>query len=476
MESINMHIKKFSDAHVFYSAFLRELGEKSHSRISIEEQEWRKWAVNSTPNGKLFLENSFFDTLKNSSKIYLFHVTPNLEKIIKSGAFYSSGGCLVGSIYATPIILDDKKMMRVHNLGKYIFKNEAPRASYLKEKNTNPSFVIIEIELPPKAHNNIIGINYTKLGNAHLAIYNDLAYLLSFRERAILQDIITNKIKQSISYFNLVDNSFYGGVKVDKEDFFQSLLLAIDNLPILGYIYFEVVAEYLMLFGDDDNAKRAYNLGEIYNAGYKNLMFDLFPEMLTGAGLGFFKPTPQQLIQYIKRNKLISKFDEKEFIAYITKRIIFLTQSRLLNENDHKIDWYSINWDFKMLELIAAPLLGHLIHRELRNFGRFPDFYFYFDQLKALQIWNYWNHMGVVIPFNGVIPKGEIGINPAWPDLKYKIYQGKEIDGPIANEMYVKPGKEIHAKITARLVDHRISIMRSGGKNGMREIFGTFRD
>jgi len=476
MEPINAHMKKFADAHVFYSTYLRELKERSSSKAAGKEQEWRKWAVSATPNGKLLLNNSFFDILKNSSKIYLFHTTPNLEKITKSGAFYSSGGCLIGSIYSTPIIPDGSGQLRVHNLGKYVFKNEAPRASYLREKKTKPSFVIIEAELPPKVHDNIIGIDYIKLGDVHLAIYKDLAYLLSFRERASLQEIILNKVKQSLSYLNLAHNAYHEGAKVNEEDFFFSFLSAIDHLPILGYIYFEVVAEYLMLFGDDDGAKKAHDLGEIYNAGYKNLMFDLFPDMLRGVGLGFFKRTPRQLVQHIKKEKLISNFDEKKFIAYITERIIFLTQARLMNETDSRINWYALNWDFKVLESIASPLLGHLIHRELRNFGRFPDFYFYFDQLKALQAWNYWNHMGVVIPFNGIMPKGEIGINPAWPDLKYKVYVGKETNGPIAGEMYVEPGKEINAKIVARLVDHRVSIMRSQGKSDMREIFGTFRD
>ena len=84
--------------------------------------------------------------------------------------------------------------------------------------------------------------------------------------------------------------------------------------------------------------------------------------------------------------------------------------------------------------------------------------------------------MGVIIPFNGIMPKGEIGINPACPDLKYKVYTGKEVKGPDAGAMYVEQDKELKIRIVPRLVDHRISIMRSQGASGMREIFGTFRD
>jgi len=81
--------------------------------------------------------------------------------------------------------------------------------------------------------------------------------------------------------------------------------------------------------------------------------------------------------------------------------------------------------------------------------------------------------MGIVIPFNGVMPKGEVGINPAWPDLKTKVYIGEEIKGPVVDAMYIAPKKEIAVKIVPRLVDHRITIMRSKGR---QKISGTFRD
>ena len=477
MEQINLHtdMKKWADAHVFYNMFLHEPQKNATSRIADDEWRWRKWAIQESPNGKLILTNSFFSVLKNSEKIYLLHVTPNLEKILESGTIYSSGGCLIGSIYAAPLFLTTNGSFKVHNLGEYIFKKEAQHASYLREKKTKPSIIIIEADLPQRAHDNLIGIDYTKLGNVHLAIYKNLEYLLSFRERTILQEILLHKIKQCLSYFNLTTNAYYKNEAVDGEEFFKFFLPSIDHLPILGYLYFETIAEYLMLFQDTKEAKKAHTNGEFYNASYKNLMFDLFPELLKGVGLGFFKPSPKQIVQYIKRKKLISKFDEKRFIEHLIKRLTFFTQSRLLNTVED-INWCTVNWSFNTLESVASPLLGHLVHRELRNFGRFPDFYFYFDQFKALQVWNYWNHMGVVVPFNGVLPKGEIGINPAWPDLKIKAYIGKETKDSSPGAMYIERVKEISVKIVPRLVDYRIVIMRSKNMQKMHEIFGTFRD
>jgi hypothetical protein len=52
------------------------------------------------PNGSLLRDNSFFDSLKtNQNKIYLLHITKDIEKIKRSSTLYPSAGCLIGSIY-----------------------------------------------------------------------------------------------------------------------------------------------------------------------------------------------------------------------------------------------------------------------------------------------------------------------------------------------------------------------------------------
>jgi len=475
MKQFDINMKRWSDAHIFYNMFLHDSQEVETSYAAREELRWRRWAINEAPNGHLILKNSFFNSLKNDSKMYLFHVTPSLSKIVESGVIYSSGGCLVGSIYATPAYLEDD-IFRIHNLGEYIYNTEAPRATYIQEQGTAPSVLIIEIDLPKRAHDNLIGIDYTKLGNVHLSIYKELEYLLSFRERVYLQEITLNKVKQSLSLLNVVSNSYFNHRGVDKNDFFELLLSAIDHLPILGYLYFEAVAEYLMLFEDNKEAKIAHGYGEIYNANYKNIMFDIFPDLLKGVGLGSFKPTPEQLVQYISSHKLVSNFNKTEFINNLVNRIIYFIQSRLMNDENEAMDWCSFSWDFKSLENLASPLLGHLVHRELRNFGRFPDFYFYFDQFKALQAWNYWNQMGVIIPFNGVMPKGEIGVNPALPDLNVKIYTAKKLEKSEPGRLLFGIDRELPVKIVPRLIDHRVTLMRSKGAKEMKDIFGTFRD
>jgi hypothetical protein len=465
------NLQQWSNAHAFYSMYLQDVTDPFRSK---EEFEWRHWAVNETRNGHLVLKNSFFDTLKTSSKIYLFHVTPNLPKVLESGVLYSSGGCLVGSIYATPLY-PYQGVFRPHNLGEYIYRHEAPRATYLQSKDEAPGILILEVDLPERAHDNLIGIDYTKLGSVHLAIYKDLEYLLSLRERVYLQEIVVNKIKQALCMLNIASN-YQRGEPINIDHFFELYLSAIDQLPILGYLYFEVIAEYLMLFEDHASAREAHEKGEIYNASYKNIMFDIFPELLRGAGLGHFKPTPAQVVAYIRKYNIISKFDESSFLQHLANRTIYMVRSRLFNGKSEAINWRALKWDIKDLEVVASPLLGHLVHRELRNFGRFPDFYFYFDQVKALQAWNYWNQMGVVIPFNGVMPKGEIGVNPALPDLSVRVYVGKEVRGSKNESLLVEIEGEVPVKIVPRLIDHRVSLMRSRAKQDIKELIGSFRD
>ncbi|MFD7983959.1 hypothetical protein ACFV4M_11360 [Kitasatospora indigofera] len=71
--------------------------------------------------------------------------------------------------------------------------------------------------------------------------------------------------------------------------------------------------------------------------------------------------------------------------------------------------------DFGTLAVTAPHLLGQLIFREMRIIDRYPQLYLAFEQAKALQAWAYWNTEGIPTPFNGTIPKGEIGINTAYP-------------------------------------------------------------
>lgn len=451
-------ICQWSKAHVFYNMYEHEPDNNAPQSVK-DDYIWRMRLLKETPNGSFIIKNSFFNSLKEE-KIYLLHTTPNLEGILRSGSLYSSGGCLVGGIYATPLF-KKKNLFHLHNLGEYIVKKEAKKASYMQNSHNPINNLLIEVELPTYTHSNLIGIDYLKIGNIHFDIYKELEYLLSFEERVKLHDSLLIRIKHSLSLLSLASNSYSNHKKPDAKLFFDLLVSAIDHLPILGYMYFEVVSEFIMLHEKSANAQKYHKIGELYNWTYKDLMFDLFPDLLKGYGLGIFKPELNLLLKYINKKKIIPNFDPEYTSNLILERLLFLINTRLLNL-DHcnmGIDWKSVKWTFNDLSLFASQLLGHLLHRELRNFGRYPDFYFYFDQFKALQIWNYWNHMDILIPFNGFIPKGELGINPACPNMKYNIYKGKIFE---ENEgLVIEPVEKLNLKIIPRLVDVKHAIMRS---------------
>lgn len=454
-------LNRWADAHVFYNLYLHQYNTKK-SKVNNAEYKWRKLLLDETPNGKLITNNSFFSSLNKNKKIYFMHITTNLDGMLKSGNLYPSGGCLVGGIYCTPLFEENGKL-RLHNLGDYILYHEAPQS--LGGGRINSDIIdslIIEVTLPDHARNNCIGIDYLRLGNIHLQIYRELEYLLSQKEQYMLYEKIIIRIKNSIEFLSMCNKAFYANQYSNTPLFFKLLTETIDQLPILGYLYFEVVAEYLLLHQDDSETQKYASLGELYNWNYKKLMFSLYPQLLKGFKLSEFKPQLETLTSYLERHHVFKKLDSKHFADYIHKRMVFLVNSRFFTDTDNIgiIDWCKLGWEFNAVVDYLGPLIGHLIHRELRTFGRHPDFYFYYDQYKALQIWNYWNHLGIAIPFNGVIPKGEVGINPAYADIKYKIYKSRDkiLDN---NCVYIEPGKQLDISIVPRLIDLKYTFMRN---------------
>jgi hypothetical protein len=430
-----------------------------HNLVVEDDYRWRRFLARKTPNGKLLTKNSFFRNLSSSNHIYLAHITFNLNEIEKKRFIFPSGGCLVGSVYCTPLFpVGWENRLRIHNLGEYIYEKEAPLVGKNQYSRT-PRILVIKMHLPQKYNRNMIGINYLSLGDIHLSIYKQLEYLLSSREKLSLEEKICFQVKQSIDFLSFCRNVWLRGTKVDERIFFRKLIRAIELLPILGYLYFEALSEYIMLYQDNPEAKKYHDLGELYNPTYKELMYEFYPRFMSNFRLGAFRPHISQVIVFMKEKHIFSKLDEGHIKEHLAKRLISLINKYFFNPKTGAIDWSTLRYDFESICGFLGPLVGHLIHRELRIFRRYPHFYFYFDQTKALRIWNYWNHMDVVVPFNGVIPKGEIGINPAYPNLKYEIYEGRvyKEDG----YSFVEPVRKLAVEIVPRLVDLKLAIMRN---------------
>ena len=212
---------------------------------------------------------------------------------------------MVGSIYCTPIFKEDGKL-RVHNLGKYIFENEAPRFFNGKKLNST-GMLIIELEIPDISKNNLIGIDYLRLGKIHLDIYKQLEYLLSSKERYDLKEICVNRVRGAIDYLSLASKIYHFDNKVEPKDFLSAFNLAIRHLPILGYLYFEVVSEYIMLYQDSDISIKNDERGEFYSYGYKNLVPMVCPKLNNNFSLRQFNPTFYEILNYLKKRMYLKK-------------------------------------------------------------------------------------------------------------------------------------------------------------------------
>lgn len=443
--------RMWADAHVFFHNPRAEAPSEANW-LSEHTQRWRYRLAHETPNGDLLVRNSMFDSLSGHRRLHLLHVTHALEQINEHGVIYPSGGCLVGSVYCAPLTRSGDGF-RMHNLGEYVLTKEAP-AFAKKVGSSAPTPLILELTVPPDGYRGLAGIDYLRLGEIHLRIFLQLEYLLSKIERHRLRENIAGRIKNSTAFLSLCSGLLHGDTTANPEGFLAALDEAIPTLPILGYLYFETLAEYLMLHSTTQRTARLRERGELNNWLYKELLFATFPRMGGKFDLSKFRPSPAQIGNLLRR--VDPNIDPEHAMQYLIDRMTYLVNARLFSAAIRPEDWHHARWEFDDLCKIVGPLIGHLIHRELRSFGRYPDFYFYFDQHKALQAWNYWNHMDIIAPFNGTIPKGEIGVNPAYPDLKYRIYRA-ELD----HDGVLHRGNRLHLTIAPRLVDIKYTLMRN---------------
>ncbi|WP_229759137.1 hypothetical protein [Peterkaempfera bronchialis] len=445
--------RMWADAHQLYAVPTSAYAPDTDRSLSEQRAAWCSRLSDEAPNGQLLKTNVLFDMLRTAEKIHLLHVTHAFEHITHDGALRPSGGCLVGSIYCAPLI-PEAGGLRMHNLASYILTKEVP-ATLSRSGATDrvPTPLVLEVTMPPHAYRELAGLDYLRLGSIHLHNYHGLKSLLSREERHQLHETVVGRTKNSAVFLSLAASIAHRG-RSSEDEFSRILDAAIQNLPILGYIYFEALAEYLMLHSRSPETCRLAEQGELNNWLYKELLFSAFPGTPGRFDLSRFRPRLDDLEGLLAG--LDPTLDGRHARTFLIERISYLTAAHLFTPGQTPDDWHRTRWDFKSASRQFGPLLGHLIHRELRTFRRYPDFYHYFDESKALQAWNYWNHMDIVIPFNGTIPKGEVGINPAYADAEYRVWRA-EAD----NHGRVHPVEEIELKIAPRLIDTKHTLMRS---------------
>lgn len=417
--------------------------------------DWFKYQVDNTPNGKLLVRNAMFDSLRKE-KVYLAHITTRLPSIASTKKILSSSGCLIGSLYCVPVLMDSGGM-RLHNLGQYIYTKEAPA---FKNQNDLINILLFEIK-NPNVKNTLYGLDYLKLGLIHYSTFNQLAYLLSATELNSIKLNTLQAISKTYNLFLVFEHKTTEELIEDFTKIYNYYIECIKNLPILGYLLFEVLSEYIALYQSGEAVEYYKQYNELYCGNFKNLIYEVSPHLTKSFNLGSFSPSLGAVKKYLSKINLLGDSHGMGFESYLLNRIKYLIRSRFYNvESNYYFEGLPkvFAGDYDKITLSLTPLVGHTIHRLLRNMHRYPNFYYYFDQYKALQAWNHWNQTEIPIIYNALLPKGETGINAAYPDLEYKVYT---VTIQLKDRMlFVEKKTEVDYRLQPRLGEVELLLMR----------------
>ncbi|WP_327591371.1 hypothetical protein OHA25_60580 (plasmid) [Nonomuraea sp. NBC_00507] len=405
--------------------------------LTESEADWRAHLEHETPNGGLLRNNSITQALTSGRPIHLMHTTVALDAIRRSGQLYASTGCLMAALYCA-LLTPEPAGLRPHNLGTYLLETK-------KHTRTLVFEITPDAPVPPK------GTDYLRAGPIHLKTYLDHRDFLTPAEDAHLRQVVVDKVRAAAPVLDTLLANAVGKHTPDTE-FIDQFAAAVAVMPFLGYLYFEVLSEYLLLHSVTPETKSYALTGEMNNRLYKRLAFSAVQGMDQLFDLGRFAPRHERLLQIIGQ---VEPGLESAVVCYTRRRLSHLFACISL---DSSLDAASITFRhmrFDELATTAPGLLGHLIFRHMRIMDRYPQLYLCFEEAKALSLWNYWNTQGIPTPYNGTLPKGEIGINTAYPRSTYKAWVAEACERGLLH-----PTEELRVTPVPRLADLSLTAMR----------------
>jgi hypothetical protein len=189
------------------------------------------------------------------------------------------------------------------------------------------------------------------------------------------------------------------------------------------------------------------------------MIFELCPVLHSGFKLTEFKPLVSKITYYLKdkcRNGLIfNNFLEDHFLEFFKWRVAQYVRLKIM---DRKFIDYELTLDNIFQQ--NPSLIGHILHRSIRVSKKLKDDSHLYDKERASFIWELWNKENVLFPYNSLVPKGEVGINPNFPHLSYTVYRA-EIN-QYTQEIELK--EELQVKLAFELINKNLSILRSPQK------------
>ncbi|MGY9066887.1 hypothetical protein [Streptomyces sp. CAS3] len=391
--------------------------------LAESEGDWRRYLEDDTPNGWLIQHNAMTETLLSGRPMYLLHVTKDIAAIRTSGELHVSTGCLVGALYCPPLA-HQREGLYPHNLGAYLMQTKP---------NTTPMI----FEVTPDAPIPTKGVDYLHLGAIHLRTYLRYQNFLSPAENDHLSHVLMTGLRAAAAFFDTA------GRATAATEFIDQLAAAVPAVPFLGYLYFEVLSEYLMLHSATLETKTYAQNGELNNWLYKRIAFAAVDGMHQLFDLARFHPRHQQLVQLVDsvEPSLVPGAAE-----YVRQRLSHLFARTALHPSQDAASVAFQGADLSTLQQAAPGLIGQMIFREIRYMPRYQQLYHCFEKAKALEAWDYWNHEGIPTPFNGILPKGEIGVHPIYPRSAVRGWIAKR-----DSKGFLHPAQEITAVFTPRL-------------------------
>ncbi|TWV34899.1 hypothetical protein FRZ03_27775 [Streptomyces misionensis] len=397
--------------------------------LAESEGDWRRYLEDDTPNGWLIQHSAMTESLASGQPLYLLHTTRDIAAIRTSGELHVSTGCLVGALYCSPLTRQ-REGWRPHNLGAYLMQ-------------TKPSITPMIFEVIPDAPIPTKGVDYLHLGAIHLRTYLRYQSLLTRAENDRLDHAVRAAgLGAAAVFLDTALRNAAGGATA-APDFIDQLAAAVPAVPFLGYLYFEVLAEYLMLHSTTPETKKYAQAGEMNNWLYKRIAFAAVDGMHQLFDLARFHPRHQQLLQLTEAVEPVLAPGVAE---YVRRRLSHLFARTALHPSQDTASVTFQGADLSMLRHVAPGLVGQMFFREIRYLPRYRHLYHCFEKAKALEAWDYWNQEGIPTPFNGILPKGEIGIHPIYPRSTVRAWTAKQ-----DSKGFLHPAQEITAVFTPHL-------------------------
>ncbi|MGW2948745.1 hypothetical protein [Streptomyces eurythermus] len=401
---------------------------RSPASLAESESDWRHYLECSAPNGWLIRENAMIDALASGRPMYLLHVTRDIDAIRTSRELHVSTGCLAGALYCSPLV-SQREGLRPHNLGAYLLR-------------TKPSTTPMIFEVTPDAPMRPKGIDYLHLGPIHLRTYLRYESFLTPAEHDQLNRTVLAGLRAAAPFLDVALHNAAGRATAAPE-FIDQLSAAVPRVPFLGYLYFEVLSEYLMLHSATPETKSYAQAGELNNWLYKRLALAAVDGMDRLFDLARFDPRHHRLVQLIEGIEPALAAGAAE---YVRRRLSHLFARTTLHWSQDAAAFTFEGTDLGTLRASAPGLVGQMVFREIRYMPRYRQLYHCFEKAKALEAWDYWNSEGIPTPFNGVIPKGEMGINPVYPRSAVRVWTARR-----DSKGYLYPDEEIEAVLTPHL-------------------------